>query len=94
MRYSKEIFKIISFSLSIMLLSLFAMPPVAIAQEQQDPIKFQYAGDMKAKSEGGEYYIYVYCNKYEGDTCTSGDGATRLHVPNPSAWFKMLIKPQ
>ena len=92
MKYMKEKSRVISFSLAILLLALFAMPSTIVAQELEGPVRLQYAGDMKAKYEGEKLYIYTYRNKYEGDTCTSADGATRVHIPSPSIWLRMLVK--
>ncbi len=87
MKPIKRKIRVAFFSLAIALASLSLISPFATAQ-----VRFAYAGDMKAKYEGKEFYIYIYCNKYEGDTCTSADGATRLYIPNPSGWLKMLVK--
>jgi len=75
--------------MAIALIALSVFPSPAIAQD--GPVQFQYGGDMRAKYEEKSFYIYVYCNKYEGDTCTSADGAMRLHIPNPSSWLKALV---
>ena len=70
---------------------LFFCTMVPFNMQAQGPVMFEYAGDMKAKMENENYYIYIYCNKYEGSTCTSPDGAVRIFVPNPGAWLKALI---
>ena len=77
------------FAVAFMALTL--VPSVTVGQEE-GPVKFQYAGDMKAKWEGEKFYIYLYCNKYEGDSCTSSEGAMRIHIPKPSGWLTALVK--
>ncbi|NVJ47060.1 MAG: hypothetical protein HWE07_08020 [Cytophagia bacterium] len=90
MKHIKSKKRAITLSLVFSVLTFSLVPSFLSAQD--GPVRFQYGGDMKAKMEDENFYLYVYCNKYEGSTCTSGDGAVRIYIPNPGQWLRALIK--
>ena len=55
------------------------------------PIGFIYGGDMKPKIEGDKYYLYIYCNQFEGKTCTSPSAAMRIEIPPPNAFLRAFF---
>ena len=63
----------------MLLLSLFAVSPFDAGA--QGPIKFEYGGDAKIKFEDSKWWLYTVCNEFEGNTCTTKDGATRIEIP-------------
>lgn len=83
--------RFLSSVLAVFLLVFTLNTSVSVAQNQGEPIKFQYAGDVKGKYENGNYYIYTYCNRFEGDTCTNPEAATRIQIPEPTGWLRAIF---